>query len=161
MHPSFRAFLSCVALAAFLQVIPAFAEAPRTIAIEIDGKAEFDVVYHRARTNATGAVIAGLVGAGIQAGIEADQDARKRDALYPYVAEQAWRDVFIKTMTDTLAAKGLEPVAAEVSMVPATRVPCSEEQAIAALKLIDALEDLDDVQNVYSNGDFPDSVFDV
>jgi YebC/PmpR family DNA-binding regulatory protein len=61
----------------------------------------------------------------------------------------------------TLRSKGLEPVAAEVSMVPATRVPCSEEQAIAALKLIDALEDLDDVQNVYSNGDFPDSVFDV
>jgi transcriptional/translational regulatory protein YebC/TACO1 len=60
----------------------------------------------------------------------------------------------------TLRSKGLEPVAAEVSMVPATRVPCAEEYAIAALKLIDALEELDDVQNVYSNGNFPDSVLD-
>lgn len=110
MHLSFRAFLWCVALTVLLPAIPGFAEAPRTIAIEIDGKAEFDVVYHRARTNATGAVIAGPLGAGIQAGIEADRDAKKRAALYPYVAEQAWRDVFIRTMTDTLAAKGLEPV---------------------------------------------------
>jgi YebC/PmpR family DNA-binding regulatory protein len=59
-----------------------------------------------------------------------------------------------------LRSMGLEPIAAEVSMVPATRVPCAEEHAIAALKLIDALEELDDVQNVYSNGDFPDSVLD-
>jgi hypothetical protein len=110
VHLSFRAFLSCVALTVLLPAIPGVAEAPRTIAIEIDGKAEFDVVYHRARTNAVGAVIGGLVGAGIQAGIEADQDAKKRAELYPYVAEQAWRDVFIKTMTDTLAAKGLEAV---------------------------------------------------
>lgn len=107
---SFRALLSCVALALLLQAMPGVAETPRRIAIEIDGKAEFDVVYHRARTNATGAVIAGLVGAGIQAGIEADQDAKKRAELYPYVAEQAWRDVFVRTMTETLAAKGLEPV---------------------------------------------------
>jgi YebC/PmpR family DNA-binding regulatory protein len=59
-----------------------------------------------------------------------------------------------------LRAQGLEPVAAEVSMVPATLVSCDEEHAVAALTLIDALEELDDVQNVYSNGDFPDSVLD-
>jgi len=110
MHLSLRTLLLCTAIIVLLPASPGFAEAPRKIAIEIDGKAEFDVVYQRARTNATGAVIGGLIGAGIQAGIEADQDAKKRAELAHYVAEQAWRDVFIKTMTDTLAAKGIEPV---------------------------------------------------
>ena len=59
-----------------------------------------------------------------------------------------------------LRARGLEPVAAEVAMVPGVRCRCDEAQATSTLKLIDALEELDDVQNVYANGDFPDSVLD-
>jgi YebC/PmpR family DNA-binding regulatory protein len=59
-----------------------------------------------------------------------------------------------------LGAAGLAAEHAEVTMVPSTSVPCELEQAQSVLKLIDALEELDDVQNVYSNGDFPDSVLD-
>ena len=104
-----RALLLSAALAVSMPA-PVLADGARKVAIEIDGKAEFDVVYHRAQLDATGAVIGGLIGAGIQAGIESDQDSKKRAALYPYVAEQAWRDDFIKTMTDSLAAQGIEPV---------------------------------------------------
>jgi len=46
-----------------------------------------------------------------------------------------------------------------VAMVPSIYLPCDEELAAAALKLIDALEELDDVQNVYSNGDYPESAY--
>jgi YebC/PmpR family DNA-binding regulatory protein len=53
-----------------------------------------------------------------------------------------------------LEAAGLEPADAEVTMVPSTYVPCDEELSESVMKLIDALEDLDDVQNVYSNGEF-------
>lgn len=105
-------YQACVVAAAMLLLaFPSFAQdSPRKIAIEIEGKAEFDVIYRRALSNATGAFLGGLIGAGIQAGIESNEDADKRAAIYPYVAEQAWRDVFIKTMTDALAEKGLEPV---------------------------------------------------
>lgn len=105
-----RAWL--VVLAAILvPALPGFAQdAPRKIAIEIQGKAEFDVLYRRALSNATGAVLGGLIGAGIQAGIESNEDAEKRAAIYPYVAEQAWRDIFIRTMTESLAEKGIETV---------------------------------------------------
>jgi hypothetical protein len=114
---SFRTW--AVPAAMLLLAFPSFAQdPPRKIAIEIDGKAEFDVIYHRALSDATGAVIGGLVGAGIQAGIESSADAEKRAAIYPYVAEQAWRDVFIKTMTDALAEKGLEPVWIDVDADP-------------------------------------------
>ncbi|MEQ8859659.1 MAG: YebC/PmpR family DNA-binding transcriptional regulator [Pseudomonadales bacterium] len=54
-----------------------------------------------------------------------------------------------------LEAAGLATADAEVAMVPSIYVPCDGEQADAVLGLIEALEDLDDVQNVYSNGDLP------
>jgi YebC/PmpR family DNA-binding regulatory protein len=53
-----------------------------------------------------------------------------------------------------LAAAQLAPEDSEVAMVPSTFVPCDAEQSESVLKLVDALEDLDDVQNVFSNGDF-------
>lgn len=63
-------------------------------------------------------------------------------------------------VVDALRAAEFEPDNAEVTMLPDTTIPCSEENAIKVITLIDALEDLDDVQNVYSNGEFPESAFD-
>jgi len=113
---SFRTWAVPVAL---LLAFPCLGQdAPRKVAIEIEGKAEFDVIFHRALSNATGAVLGGLIGAGIQSGIESEADADKRAAIYPHVAERAWRDVFIKTMTETLAEKGLEPVWIDAGTTP-------------------------------------------
>ena len=54
---------------------------------------------------------------------------------------------------------GLEPGVAELSMVPTTAAPvASEAEARRVLRLIEALDDHDDVQNVYSNVDIPDEV---
>lgn len=64
----------------------------------------------------------------------------------------------LSEVATALAGAGLPTEHAEVTMVPATYVACEADQAESVLKLIDALEELDDVQNVYSNGDFPDSV---
>ena len=43
-------------------------------------------------------------------------------------------------------------------MLPSTSVTVDAENAPAVVGLIDMLEDLDDVQNVYSNADIPESV---
>ncbi|WP_417438279.1 YebC/PmpR family DNA-binding transcriptional regulator [Idiomarina sp.] len=59
---------------------------------------------------------------------------------------------------DALDAKGLEAGNAEVTQVPDTRVDLDEESARTFLKLLDALEDLDDVQNVYHNADISDEI---
>jgi YebC/PmpR family DNA-binding regulatory protein len=61
-------------------------------------------------------------------------------------------------VVDALRAAGLEPDHAEVSMVPSTTSPCDDETAEQVLRLLDALEELDDVQDVHSNADFPESV---
>jgi YebC/PmpR family DNA-binding regulatory protein len=56
-----------------------------------------------------------------------------------------------------IEAKGLKPAGAEVTYVPTLTVPLSDPAAIAAAnKLIDALEEHDDVKEVYSNAEFPD-----
>jgi YebC/PmpR family DNA-binding regulatory protein len=58
-----------------------------------------------------------------------------------------------------LEAAALEPAASELSMVPTSTVEVtSESEAKRVLRLIEALDDHDDVQNVYSNFDIPDAV---
>ena len=57
-----------------------------------------------------------------------------------------------------LAAKKIAPVSAELTMVPANTVKLEGKEAESMLRLMDALEDNDDVQNVYANFDIPESV---
>jgi YebC/PmpR family DNA-binding regulatory protein len=49
-------------------------------------------------------------------------------------------------------------VSAEFSLLPARTVMLDEKEALQTLKLLDHLEDLDDVQSVFSNMDFAESV---
>jgi YebC/PmpR family DNA-binding regulatory protein len=56
-----------------------------------------------------------------------------------------------------LDAAGLKITSAELFMLPKQSTPLDEKHALQALKLLDQIEDLDDVQKVYSNGDFPES----
>lgn len=53
---------------------------------------------------------------------------------------------------------GLNPLDAEVAMVPQNTVALEGDEAVKMLKLMDALEDHDDVQNVFSNFDIDDDV---
>ncbi len=55
-----------------------------------------------------------------------------------------------------LEEKGLKFFSAEIEMIPATRISFEGENAAKFEKLIDALEDLDDVQDVYHNVDLPE-----
>jgi YebC/PmpR family DNA-binding regulatory protein len=59
-----------------------------------------------------------------------------------------------------LVDAGLEPEGGEVTMVASTTVPVDADGAQKIMDLVDALEDLDDVQNVYTNVDIPDEVLD-
>ena len=57
---------------------------------------------------------------------------------------------------DTIAAQGLKCESAEVTMIPQTMVKLEGKQAEQMLKLMEKLEDYDDVQNVYANFDISD-----
>ena len=57
-----------------------------------------------------------------------------------------------------LAAKGIETVSAELAMVPKTTLTVPAEKARQVLALMEALEEHEDVQNVYANFDVPEEV---
>jgi YebC/PmpR family DNA-binding regulatory protein len=59
---------------------------------------------------------------------------------------------------EVLIAAGLEPDNAEVTMQAATMAELDAADAEKMMRLIDRLEDLDDVQNVYSNADISDEI---
>ena len=61
-------------------------------------------------------------------------------------------------VNEALVAAGFKGEEAEITMIPSTTSELDLETAQKVLKLIDMLEDLDDVQNVYSNAEIPDEV---
>ena len=66
----------------------------------------------------------------------------------------------VSDVVQALSAADLAPDHSEVTMVASTLAECDLDTAQKVLRLIDALEELDDVQEVYSNGDFPAEAFD-
>lgn len=68
-----------------------------------------------------------------------------------------WED--FTQVKEALVAAGLEPEGGEVTMIASTTVALEAGAAEKVLGLVDSLEDLDDVQNVYFNGDIPDQVY--
>ncbi|HPV43396.1 MAG TPA: YebC/PmpR family DNA-binding transcriptional regulator [Spirochaetota bacterium] len=59
---------------------------------------------------------------------------------------------------DVLVNKGFKLIEDEITFIPQTTVTLDEKKGSQCLRLIETLEDLDDVQNVYSNYDIPDEV---
>jgi YebC/PmpR family DNA-binding regulatory protein len=59
---------------------------------------------------------------------------------------------------DAIDAAGIAMLSAELTMLPQNTVPVEGGQAKQVLALLEALEDLDDVQSVYANFDISDSV---
>ncbi|OAH97320.1 YebC/PmpR family DNA-binding transcriptional regulator [Methylomonas methanica] len=62
------------------------------------------------------------------------------------------------TVKEAMVAAGLEPENAEVTMHADVKTELDADAAEKMLKLIDRLEDLDDVQDVYSNADISDDI---
>ena len=56
----------------------------------------------------------------------------------------------------TLAESGADIESSELAMVPKNTIALDEKTAMQALRLLDQLEELDDIQKVFSNADFPD-----
>ncbi len=63
----------------------------------------------------------------------------------------------LETVRTALGQKNIPIASAELSMIPKTTIELEEKAALQTLKLLDKLEELDEVQHVSSNANFPDS----
>jgi YebC/PmpR family DNA-binding regulatory protein len=104
--------------------------------------------------------------------ITVERDNQDSDELFMMAVDAGAEDVevsddFVEIYTDpadlhevreTLAAQGLTIEDAELSQVPKTIMALSEKETLQLLNMIEALEELDDVQQVYSNLDVPENI---
>ncbi len=64
----------------------------------------------------------------------------------------------LEKVRESLEAKNIAIASAELSMIPKSTVEMDEKAALQTLKLLDRLEELDEVQHVSSNVDFSDAI---
>jgi YebC/PmpR family DNA-binding regulatory protein len=91
----------------------------------------------------------------LEAAIEAGAQNVESDAEVHEVTA-AVDDFF--AVRDALEARFGAPESARLDWRPTTSVTLDEDRAASLLKLLDALDESDDVQNVYANFDIPDAV---
>jgi len=89
-----------------------------------------------------------------EAAIEAGADDIKEDEgqVLIFTSQEDYESVL-----ESLKEKELDPSRASISKIPSNTVGVSGAAAKDVLKLMDLLEDLDDVQNVYSNFEIDDA----
>jgi YebC/PmpR family DNA-binding regulatory protein len=94
------------------------------------------------------------------------------EAIFERAVEAGADDVFIgddlievyaelsnfQLVQESLKACGVDFATAELSMIPKNTLQLSPEQTFKVMRVIEALEDLDDVQQVYSNLDITDEL---
>jgi YebC/PmpR family DNA-binding regulatory protein len=97
----------------------------------------------------------------------ADDDALLETALEAGAEDMAAEDEHWEIVTDAesfrgvvtaLKEAGFEIASAEVTMLPQNTVKLDKDSAKKVLRLLDALEDYEDVQEVYANFDIPDEI---
>jgi len=103
--------------------------------------------------------------------ISIPKDAASEDQLMDLVLEAGAEDLkddgsswyvvtppeSLETVKDALGKAGINPTSAEIGMVPQNYIKLTGEQARQMLRLVEALEEHDDVQHVYANFDIDES----
>jgi YebC/PmpR family DNA-binding regulatory protein len=102
-------------------------------------------------------------GADEDAIMEAALDAGAEDVV---VGDDGFVDVIssvqsFETVRDALMAAGLSPDSADVTMRPSTSAELDESQAATMLKMLDAFEEIDDVQDVHTNADISVEILEI
>lgn len=64
-----------------------------------------------------------------------------------------------RAVREALVDAGLSPDDADVVMRPSVTVPLEVDAAVTTLRMLEMLEDLDDVQRVYSNAEIPEGAY--
>ena len=82
------------------------------------------------------------------------EDVREADESFEVITAPS----DMPTVKEALEQSGATIESADVTQLPSTTVPVGRDTARQVLRLIDALEDLDDVQDVFANFDIPDEV---
>ena len=85
--------------------------------------------------------------------------AAAKDLVLPVAPDGSWGEATdLVAVRTALQEAGLDYESADAQFVPSMEVTVDAEGAGKVMRLVEALEDLDDVQNVFANVDIPDEV---
>lgn len=91
----------------------------------------------------------------IEAALEADaEDIQEQDGTFELTCEPS----ALQDLRARIESLGLTPMSAQVTMVPQTLTRVDGEDAERVLRLMEELEEHDDVQRIYANFDIPDDI---
>ena len=90
--------------------------------------------------------------AALEAGADDVQDEDDTWAIHTAMAD-------FNTVREAFESAGVEMLSAELSMIPTNTISVDVETGRKLLKLMDALDENDDVQRVHANFDLPDELF--
>jgi YebC/PmpR family DNA-binding regulatory protein len=82
------------------------------------------------------------------------EDVKEEENEFEVITDPA----SFEAVKKAIDAEGIKCIEAKVSMVPSNTVVLDEAKASSMLKLMERMEDNDDVQNVYANFDIPDAI---
>ena len=91
--------------------------------------------------------------------IVADNGALKNNELDGSKTEIVCEPKDLSSLKEKLESENFIVEASEIVMETETNIPLDSEQSEKNMKLTDAIEDLDDVQEVFTNADLDESVF--
>ena len=78
--------------------------------------------------------------------------------MTPSSVEVHTRPHDLEAVRKALEEQGISVSSAELLQVPKNMVSLDEKSALQSLKLLEKLEEMDDIQHVFTNADFPDAV---
>jgi len=88
----------------------------------------------------------------VDAGAEdVDVDDTTVEVTVPY-------EDFAQVKASVEALNGIEVTRSELALIPTSTTQLTDSESMQTLRLLDALEEVDDVSKVFSNADFPDEV---
>lgn len=85
--------------------LPLLACAQPQVNIGVTRDGSFEVFHSRAKSTATGAALAGLIGAAVQTGIESSSDSKKTTAVLAKIKDSSCRSRILTSLEDKLVAK--------------------------------------------------------
>jgi transcriptional/translational regulatory protein YebC/TACO1 len=82
------------------------------------------------------------------------EDVREEENEFEVITDPTLFEKIKKAIDD----RGIKYIKAQVTMIPQSTVRLEADKAVQMLKLMEKMEDNDDVQNAYANFDIPDDI---
>lgn len=86
----------------------AIAAEPGPVLVTVEGKGKFEVLLSRAKSTATGMVIFGLIGYGVEESSRNEDDQKRESEILPYIPDHDCREAFVTSLVERLEEKGFK-----------------------------------------------------